>query len=210
MHRDHAGWRGMCGIAGILDRGGSRPDSSALHRMAGALHHRGPDASGIHADADCGLAHTRLAIIDLAGGVQPMAAIEGDAVVVFNGEIFNYVELRAELRAEGYAFRTQSDTEVVLQAFRAWGEDAFAGFNGQFAIALWQPPTRTLTLARDRFGVRPLYICDRGTRVLFASEIKAIFAADPAIPRALDPVALAETFTFWTVVAPRTAFAGVA
>jgi len=196
----------MCGIAGILD---PSPDRDALRRMARALHHRGPDASGVHVAAGCGLAHTRLAIIDLANGAQPMTSVAGDTVCVFNGEIFNYVELREELRALGHVFRTQSDTEVAIEAFRAWGDAAFVRFNGQFAIALWQPRTGTLTLARDRLGVRPLYVCARGERVVFASEIKAIFAADPAIPRALDPVGLAETFTFWTVVPPRTAFAGI-
>jgi asparagine synthase (glutamine-hydrolysing) len=198
----------MCGIAGILARRHA-PEPIALRRMVGALDHRGPDASGIYRDVECELAHTRLAIIDLAGGVQPMHAVAGDTVIVFNGEIFNYVELRAELRALGHGFRTQSDTEVVIEAFRAWGNDAFARFNGQFAIALWQPRSRTLTLARDHLGVRPLHVCAHRDRILFASEIKAIFAADREISRELDPVGLAETFTFWTVVAPRTAFRAV-
>jgi len=177
--------------------------------MKSALGHRGPDASGTYRDVECGLAHTRLAIIDLSGGVQPMHASTGDLVAVFNGEIFNYLELRDELRALGHEFRTQSDTEVAIEAFRAWGDDAFVRFNGQFAIALWQSRSRTLTLARDAFGVRPLYVCAHRDRVLFASEIKAIFAADPEISRELDPVGLAETFTFWTVVAPRTAFGAI-
>src|SRR5512140_1069151 len=124
----------MCGIAGILNRR-DPPEPGALRRMAGVLGHRGPDASGVYRDTECGLAHTRLAIIDLAGGVQPMHAGADDTGVVFNGEIFNYVELRAELRALGHGFRTQSDTEVVIEAFRAWGDDAFMRFNGQFAIA---------------------------------------------------------------------------
>ncbi len=198
----------MSGIAGILVRQ-SPPDPEVLRRMRNALGHRGPDASGEYRDLECELAQTRLAIIDLEGGVQPMHAGTGDIVVVFNGEIFNYVELRAELRARGHTFRTQSDTEVVIEAFRAWGDGAFARFNGQFAIGFWQPRARTLTLARDRFGVRPLYVCAHRDRVLFASEIKAIFAADPEISRELDPVGLAETFTFWTVVAPRTAFRAI-
>jgi asparagine synthase (glutamine-hydrolysing) len=178
--------------------------------MAHALHHRGPDATGLHVDRECGLAHSRLAVIDLAGGAQPMTSATEDTIAVFNGEIFNYVELRAELRALGHSFRTQSDTEVVIEAFRAWGDAAFARFNGQFAVALWQPRSGTLTLARDRLGERPLYIHERGGRAVFASEVKAIFAADPAIPRALDPVGLAEVFTFWTVVPPRTAFLQIA
>jgi asparagine synthase (glutamine-hydrolysing) len=178
--------------------------------MTHALNHRGPDASGIYRDADCGLAHTRLAIIDVTGGVQPMCDEDEESFLVFNGEIFNYIELRAELVALGYRFRTRSDTEVVVQALRAWGDDALLRFNGQFAIAVWRPRDQTLVLARDRLGVRPLYVCEHAGQILFASEIKAIFAADPTIPRALDPAGLAETFTFWTTVAPRTCFRGVA
>src|SRR5512143_2659460 len=124
----------MCGIAGILARR-NPPDPDALRRMASMLGHRGPDASGIHRDPACGLAHTRLAIIDLTGGVQPMPSRTGDVIVVFNGEIFNYVELRVELRALGHEFRTQSDTEVVIEAFRAWGDEAVARLNGHSAPA---------------------------------------------------------------------------
>ncbi|MDB4956839.1 MAG: hypothetical protein JWO36_4408 [Myxococcales bacterium] len=198
----------MCGIAGILTRR-TAPSLVSLARMVDALRHRGPDETGIYRDAECGLVHARLSIIDLAGGRQPMADDEDDLVVSFNGEIFNYVELREELRGLGYRFRTRSDTEVVIQAIRAWGERAFVRFNGQFAIAAWRPAEGTLLLARDRLGVRPLHICEHGGRIYFASEIKAIFAADPEIPRALDPVGLGETFTFWTVLAPRSAFAGI-
>jgi asparagine synthase (glutamine-hydrolysing) len=177
--------------------------------MLHALHHRGPDGSGLYRDAECGLAHTRLAIIDLAGGAQPMASSTGDVIAVFNGEIFNYIELRAELVELGHELRTRSDTEVAIEAYRAWGDAAFARFNGQFAIALWLPVQRTLVLARDRFGERPLYVCPRHDGVVFASEVKAIFAADPEIPRELDPAGLAETFTFWTTIAPRTPFRGI-
>ena len=177
--------------------------------MARALHHRGPDAAGIYRDPGCGLAHTRLAILDVEGGGQPMRDEDGDAWLAFNGEVFNHAELRDELAAAGHRFRTRSDTEVVLRALVAWGTGALARFNGQFAIALWSPRDRMLVLARDRFGVRPLHICEHAGRVYFGSEVKAIFAADPAIPRALDPAALVETFTFWTVLAPRSMFRGV-
>jgi asparagine synthase (glutamine-hydrolysing) len=177
--------------------------------MAAALHHRGPDGAGVYRDPHCGLAHTRLSIIDLAGGAQPMCDVDGQAYVVFNGEIFNYVELRSELVALGYAFETRSDTEVVVQALRAWGEEALVRFNGQFSIALWWPRERTLLLARDRHGVRPLHVCEHAGRVYFASEVKAIFAADPGIPRELDATSLVETLTFWTVLAPRSMFRGV-
>jgi asparagine synthase (glutamine-hydrolysing) len=175
--------------------------------MASALRHRGPDGAGIYRDGECGLAHTRLAIVDLASGAQPMLA--GDAVIVLNGEIFNHVELRDELRRLGHAFRTRSDTEVALHALVQWGEDALLRFNGQFALALWRAREHTLLLARDPLGVRPLYVTEHRGQVLFASEVKALFAADPELPRALDPDGLAETFTFWTPVAPRTVFAGI-
>ncbi len=180
--------------------------------MAGALRHRGPDEQGIYRDHHVGLAHTRLSIIDLASGQQPMVVGDTDSdeiAIVYNGEVFNYVELRAELVALGHRFRTQSDTEVVIQAYRAWGERAFERFNGQFAIALWDRRAKKLVLARDRLGVRPLYVCETGGRVWFASEVKAIFAGDPSIPRALDPAGLGETFTFWTVVPPQAVFRGV-
>ena len=177
--------------------------------MARALHHRGPDDAGVYRAPGCGLAHTRLAILDPEGGRQPMVDADDGAVIAFNGEIFNHVELRDELAGRGVRFRTRSDTEVALAALRIWGEDALPRFNGQFAIALWTPRDQTLLLARDRFGVRPLHVCERAGRVYFASEVKAIFAADPAIPRELDPAAIVETFTFWTVLAPRSMFRGV-
>lgn len=177
--------------------------------MTHSLRHRGPDDEGIYLDARCGLAHTRLAIIDVAGGKQPLRDVDNEAYLAFNGEIFNYVELREELVSLGYRFQTRSDTEVVIQALRAWGEDALRMFNGQFAIALWTPRTQTLLLARDRLGVRPLHVCAHAGRIYFASEAKAIFAADPTIRREIDPVGLVETFTFWTVVAPHTMFRGV-
>ena len=198
----------MCGIAGIVSFGGPVPPEP-LERMSAALRHRGPDERGVHRDAQSGLAHTRLSIIDLAGGRQPMCNEDESLWVSFNGEIYNHVELRAELLPLGHVFRTRSDTEVILHAFESWGEQAFARFNGQFALALWDARRRRLTLARDRLGVRPLFLRREPSRVLFASELKAIFAADRSIPRAFDPVGLQQAFTFWGIVAPRTAFAGV-
>lgn len=211
----------MCGIVGVLGYAAAPPSLELLGAMASVLHHRGPDEQGLFRDACCGLGHARLSIIDLASGQQPMlggahsadsahsAGSEDACVITYNGEVYNYRELREELVALGHRFRTQSDTEVVLQAYRAWGVAALARFNGQFAFALWDRRARTLVLARDRLGVRPLYVCEHGGRVFFASEVKAIFAADAAIPRELDPAGLAETFTFWTTVAPRTVFRGV-
>ena len=177
--------------------------------MIGALRHRGPDEFGLYRDHRAGLAHARLSIIDLDTGQQPMANEDGTLWVVFNGEIYNYLELRSELLTLGHRFRTKSDTEVIVHAFEQWGAEAFSRFNGQFAIALWDARTESLVLARDRLGVRPLYLCSHGGRLWFASEVKAIFAGDPTIPRELDPLGLAETFTFWTATAPQTVFAGI-
>ena len=200
----------MCGIAGNLDlRRRGPPDVAALRRMAAAMRYRGPDELGMYRDDHVGLVHARLSIIDLASGQQPLAN-EGDTLyVVFNGEIFNYVELRAELMELGHRFRTQSDTEVIVHAFESWGEAAFTRFNGQFALALWDTVRRRLTLARDRFGVRPLHFTEHDGRLHFASEVKALFAGDPSIPRALDPRGIDDVLTFWAPLAPRTPFAAI-
>jgi asparagine synthase (glutamine-hydrolysing) len=201
----------MCGIAGVvaLRDGLPPPPRDVLEAMVGALRHRGPDEFGVYRDRRAGLGHARLSIIDLATGQQPLSNEDGSLWIVFNGEIFNYIELRADLAALGHRFRTRSDTEVIVHAYESWGEDAFARFNGQFAVALWDATSETLVVARDRLGVRPLYLCEHGGRLWFASEVKAIFAADHEIPRALDPVGLSETFTFWTVVPPQSVFRGV-
>lgn len=200
----------MCGIAGIVSwRDGGAPAPEALARMLGAMHHRGPDEFGTYRDRWAGLAHARLSIIDLASGQQPMANEDGSLWIVFNGEIFNYVELRAELVAAGHQFRTRSDTEVILHAWEQWGEDALDRMNGQWAFALWEPARRRLVLARDRVGVRPLYYSERADGVVFGSEVKAMFAGAPDLRRGFDPIGVDQTLTFWTPVAPRTVFAGV-
>ncbi|MDY7231858.1 asparagine synthase (glutamine-hydrolyzing) [Hyalangium rubrum] len=201
----------MCGIAGVhsLEEGLSPPTLEQLGRMAAALRHRGPDASGLFRDARAGLAHTRLAIVDPAGGQQPLGNAAGTVWLVFNGEIFNHVELRQELEAQGHTFRTRCDTEVVLQAYERWGPAAFERFDGQWAVALWDTRERMLVLSRDPLGIRPLYLRVHGGRLYLASEVKALFAAEPSLPRELDPVGLDETFTFWTAVAPQTVFRGV-
>lgn len=201
----------MCGIAGIvgLSESAASPHREALIRMAGALYHRGPDEFGVYRDDHAGLAHARLSIIDLATGQQPMAD-EGESIwIAFNGEIFNYVELREELVALGHRFRTQSDTEVIIHAYRAWGDAAFERFNGQWAVALWNPVARRLVLSRDRVGICPLHICEHAGHLYFASEAKAIFAANADIPRAFDPIGISQTFTFWTIVPPQGVFRGV-
>ncbi len=200
----------MCGIAGILNLSATTPPSrDALEFMAGALEHRGPDEFGLYVDRHCGLAHSRLSIIDLSTGQQPLSNEDGTLWISFNGEIFNYVELRAELEALGHRFRTKSDTEVIVHAWEAWGEAAFERMNGQWAVALWDEKTHTFVLTRDRVGVRPLFMLEHEGRLFFASEVKSLFAGAPTFSREIDPVGLDETFTFWTVVPPQSVFKGV-
>jgi asparagine synthase (glutamine-hydrolysing) len=201
----------MCGIAGIvgLTPGASVPARDTLVRMAGALRHRGPDELGVYRDNRAGLAHARLSIIDISTGQQPLSDDSGETWIVFNGEIFNYVELRQELTALGHRFRTKSDTEVIVQAYRAWGDAAFERMNGQWAIAIWHTVAQRLVLSRDRMGICPLHLCEYGDHLYFASEVKGIFAANAEIPRSFDPNGLAQTLTFWTVVPPQGVFRGV-
>ncbi len=201
----------MCGIAGVVSLGGDlRPPSiDQISRMVAALGHRGPDERGVYRDAHAALGHARLSIIDLSTGQQPLCNEDGTLWIVFNGEIFNYVELREELVGLGHVFRTHSDTEVIVHAYESWNLSAFDRFNGQWAVALWDTARRCLTLARDPLGVRPLHWCQHEGRLLFASEVKAIFAAGPSIPRAFDPVGLGQTFTFWTIVPPQGVFQGI-
>ena len=176
--------------------------------MVAALRHRGPDEFGAYLDERCGLGQARLSIIDLAGGSQPMANEDESLWITFNGEIYNYLELRSQLLELGHRFRTKSDTEVIIHAYEQWGPDCLSRFNGQFAIALYDRRRRRLFLARDRLGVRPLHYTVCNGRLLFASEIKAIFC-DPSVPRRLDLRGLDEIFTWWVTVPPRTAFEGI-
>jgi asparagine synthase (glutamine-hydrolysing) len=184
------------------------PERELILRMIGALRHRGPDEHGLYRDERVGLGHARLSIIDLSTGQQPLTNEDGRYWIVFNGEIFNYVELRKDLEAAGHRFRTQSDTEVIVHAYEEWGNECFPRFNGQWAIGLWDARERELILARDRIGVRPLYVHAGGGRIRFASEVKSIFA-DPSVVRAIDPRGLDQTFTYWTSLAPITVFEGV-
>ena len=197
----------MCGICGIYSTT-NRPEGELVQRMMGALSHRGPDGSGYFLDDNVALGHTRLAIVDTAHGEQPMCNEDERIWVTFNGEIFNDVELRAQLRARGHDFRTHCDTEVIVHAWEEWGSGAFDRFNGQWAIALWDRVARRLVLCRDRYGVRPLYYTRANGQVLFASEMKALFV-NPAVSREFDPEGLDQIFTFWSPVAPATPFAGV-
>ena len=177
--------------------------------MAASLHHRGPDEFGVYRDEALGLAHARLSIIDVASGQQPLTTVRETTYIAFNGEIFNYIELRAQLSSLGARFRTESDTEVIVAAYEQWGEDAFARFNGQFAIALWDTAKKKLLLARDWAGIRPLYLAEHDGRVYFASEVKAIFSANLELPRSLDPAGISQTFCFWSIVPPTSVFSGI-
>jgi asparagine synthase (glutamine-hydrolysing) len=200
----------MCGIAGIVSTNGGHPppDVELLRSMVGAIRHRGPDEYGMYRDERAGLVHARLSFVDLVTGQQPLANGDGTLWIIFNGEIFNFVELRLELEGLGYKFRTHSDTEVIVHAYEAWGNRCFLKFNGQWAFALWDSARKRLVLSRDRIGVRPLYIHEKDGLVHFASEVKAIFA-DPSIRRAIDPRGLVQTFTYWASQPPTTLFEGV-
>jgi asparagine synthase (glutamine-hydrolysing) len=195
----------MCGIAGYV--GDAAPD--LLRTMVRLLKHRGPDDDGVHTEPGLGLGMSRLAIIDLITGHQPMAAPDESTWIVFNGEIYNHRELRAGLEARGHAFRTRSDTEVILQAYRAYGDACVERLRGMFAFALWDRPRRRLLLARDRLGKKPIYYWHRNGLLLFASEIKALLC-HPAIARELDGEAFHHYLAFGYTPRYRSIFAGIA
>jgi asparagine synthase (glutamine-hydrolysing) len=199
----------MCGICGAVDFRGAGPLSRAtLVTMVRRLRHRGPDSHGLYRDERAALGHARLSIVDLEGGAQPMSNEDGSLWVVFNGEIYNHVELRPALEARGHRFRTRCDTEVLLHLYEELGEAALAHLNGQFAFALWDRLRGRLFLARDRFGVRPLYYTWAEGRFAFASEVKSL-AAVPGVSLRLDPRGIAQCFHLWSPLPPTTAFAGV-
>jgi asparagine synthase (glutamine-hydrolysing) len=196
----------MCGIAGILHRDGTAAGLDQLQAMATLLAHRGPDGEGFFRDGPLGFAHRRLAIIDLSErAAQPMHSADGRFVLVYNGEIYNFRELRAELQAAGRTFRSDSDAEVLLAAWAEWGAQALARFNGMFAFALWDRQARKLVLARDRYGIKPLYWRVEASGVRFASEVKAL--GDGGFR--LDREALPEYLSFQNFFTDRTLFAGV-
>lgn len=172
------------------------------------LHHRGPDADGYHIKGPVGLGHTRLSIIDLSGGHQPMCNEDGSLWITFNGEIFNYLELREDLIARGHRFATRCDTEVILHLFEEKGADCVRYLNGQWSFAIWNSNSQKLFLSRDRLGVRPLFYTVAGQAFVFGSEIKALFT-HPAVKREIDPQGLNDIFTFWTTLPPRTTFKDV-
>ncbi len=198
----------MCGIAGIADVTGRPVNQGLLRAMTTVQAHRGPDGEAVVCRGAVGLGHRRLAIIDLSTGDQPMSSDDGRVWIVFNGEIYNFRELRQELEATGVRFRTQSDTEVILRAYEAAGPACVSRLRGMFAFAILDERTRRLVLARDRVGIKPLVYSWDGRRLLFASEIKAI-VEDATVARDLDPDALGEYLTYHYVPAPRTIFASV-
>jgi asparagine synthase (glutamine-hydrolysing) len=176
--------------------------------MTSILQHRGPDGEGRFIEGEIGLGHRRLSIIDIEGGAQPIGNEDENLQVVFNGEIYNFIELRKELEKFGHTFRTRSDTEVIVHAHEQWGTDCVNRFNGMFAFAVWDKRKRELFLARDHLGIKPLYYILLRNRLLFASEIKALLL-DPDCPRNVDLDALAELFTFRSVPSPKTLFKGI-
>ncbi len=194
----------MCGIAGLINLNGDAVSPVILKRMTDAIAHRGPDGEGQWIEGNVGLGHRRLAIIDLSpSGHQPMISADHRYAFSYNGEIYNFRELRTELEAAGYNFRSKTDTEVVLYALVHWGPAALNRFNGMFAFALWDRKERRLLLARDRYGIKPLYIARQGGSFWFASEQKAILS-DARFRRALDKPALLEYFTFQNIFTDRT------
>ncbi|MCP4515470.1 MAG: asparagine synthase (glutamine-hydrolyzing), partial [Delftia sp.] len=200
----------MCGIVGTLNLTQEHPiDPRLLRAMLGAIRHRGPDQFGVYVAQDdqggVGLGNARLSIIDLGGGQQPISNEEGSLWIVFNGEIFNYVELQPELERQGHQLATSADTEVIVHLYEDHGPDCLEHLNGQFAFALWDERERSLFIARDRLGIRPLYYTVQDGAFIFASEIKALLA-DPRVPARLDPLALDQIFTYWSPLSPRTAF----
>ncbi|MBX5441072.1 MAG: asparagine synthase (glutamine-hydrolyzing) [Solirubrobacteraceae bacterium] len=199
----------MCGITGILNLDGDPVAPRVVRAMADAVRHRGPDGEGTYTDGALGLGHRRLAILDRTSAAeQPMATPDGRFVLTYNGEVYNFQELRRELEAHGWRFRSRGDTEVVLYALAQWGEDALRRFNGMFAFALWDRDRRELLLARDRYGIKPLYWARRGDALLFGSEVKALLA-HPDMRVEVDRRALLEYFTFQNLFTRRTLFAGV-
>lgn len=200
----------MCGIGGYFNIQASPEESyRCLEQMIWSLRHRGPDGFGFYQDKLTGLAHARLSIIDIASGWQPICNEDRSIFVIFNGEIFNYLELRDDLIGKGHVFSTNSDTEVLVHLYEDKGTDFVKELNGQFAIVIYDSRRQSILLVRDRLGIRPLFYCQHRERCYFASEIKAIFAADPSIVRNFDTNILQDIFMFWSPVGSDTMFLGV-
>ncbi len=196
----------MCAIAGLFHYQDARPvEPQLLKRMGDIMAHRGPDDEGFFLSGPIGLAHRRLSIIDRSGGHQPMFNEDGSIVLIFNGEIYNHLDLQKELLSKGHEYRTQSDTESIIHAYETWGEDFESHLTGMFAFALWDAPRRRLVLSRDRLGIKPLYYTVQRGRLIFASEIKAILEA-PGVERRVDPEALDAFLSLRYVPGPKTMF----
>lgn len=200
----------MCGIVGIYHTRGDHPVNPALlHAMNETQAHRGPDGGGLYAEDGVGLGHRRLSIIDVEGGTQPLFNENGSVVVVYNGEIYNFQELFKELRARGHVFRTHCDTEAIVHAWEEWGEDCVLRFRGMFAFAIWDRNQRTLFLARDRMGIKPLYWAHtRSGALVFGSELKSLLR-HPDLSREIDPLAVEDYFAYGYIPDPRTIYQSV-
>jgi len=198
----------MCGICGIVDFSGT-PDSRAVEEMNLTLRHRGPDAGGTHAFSTCVLGHRRLSIIDLSDSAnQPMLSQDGTTAVVFNGEIYNFQEIRKSLESRGHRFRTRSDTEVLLELYLEKKEAMLDDLNGMFSFAIWDDREKRLLLARDRLGKKPLYYCHTDGRLSFSSELYSLLQ-DHAVPRGLSDQAVLEYLLYDFIPAPHSIFQGV-
>ena len=200
----------MCGITGLFDTSGKRGiDRDVLHRMNESLHHRGPDQGDLYLETGIGLGHRRLSLIDLAAGRQPLFNEDGSVAIVFNGEIYNYRELMAELIGLGHVFRTRSDTEVIVHAWEQWGVDCLKRLRGMFAFGLWDRNQQSLFLARDHIGVKPLfYSLQPDGYFLFGSELKSIMTV-PTVERKFDPTAIEDYFAFGYIPDPKTIYSQV-
>jgi asparagine synthase (glutamine-hydrolysing) len=196
----------MCGLAGFAGSGGS---AEALRKMAKAIERRGPDDEGFFEDAGVGFGFRRLSIIDVGGGHQPLSNEDGSVQVMLNGEIYGFQKLRDELLADGYRFKTKSDTEVIVHAYAKWGDACFEKLDGMFAIAIWDAKERRLIIARDRLGKKPMYWTVKNNTIWFASELKALLAAG-VVEKKIDTVSLAAYFRSDAVPTPRSMFEGVA
>ena len=199
----------MCGITGILTQNGTSANEEICRQMTKVLSHRGPDGEGVVSSGAVALGHRRLAILDLTGtGSQPMASADGRVVLTYNGEVYNFREIRAVLEENGYIFRGSSDTEVVVNALHFWGTKAIEKFNGMFAFAAWFNDEKKLILARDRYGIKPLYYLQTENSFLFASEIKSL-QQHPGFRFKVSKDALIEYFSFQNILSDLTLFEGV-
>lgn len=197
----------MCGIAGCIDKN-AIIDKTIINKMLTRIHHRGPDECGIFVEDNVGFGSVRLSIIDLSGGQQHIPNEDLSLWIVFNGEIFNYIELRQELESAGHKFRTKTDTEVILHLYEEYGDGFLSKLNGQFVFSIWNRKTGEMFLARDRVGIRPLFYYYKDDLFVFGSEIKAIFEY-PKVERKISEEGLAEIFTFWSALSPNTVFDGI-